>query len=374
MGLILSRDAETRSIKKAHRSIDDAEQLILKNELERAKGEIRKANESLACCSISEVNADEVSDAYVRLAEDMLHCNMNDDALRAAERAVQISPDDLEANMTKARILTMVGHAPEAMSMLDNLLLTNPDKKQLWMLRAVVAERENDELTALDSYKKAVSVDPLDLKLYDLIISKDPDKSSWMRRKAELLLRLGKPNEAIKELDRFLATDPSDTHALLLRAEASLQVNDVAKAQQAYDMVLATDPRNKIALTARARYVAHQGNVSEALRYYKDLLRADPSDVIAWNEVANLLLVANRYEESSMAFERALSIDPNNRDAMDGKVKVMDAMGHGSEADSLHQRLAEIKQMAQAAPPTPVLEAVEINEVEEDQPGVGGPP
>ena len=29
--------------------------------------------------------------------------------------------------------------------MLDNLLLTNPDKKQLWMLRAVVAERENDE-------------------------------------------------------------------------------------------------------------------------------------------------------------------------------------------------------------------------------------
>src|SRR5512137_179663 len=158
MGLILSRDADTRSIKKAQRHIDDAEQMILKNELERAKGEIRRANESLAGCPVSEANADELSDAYVRLAEDMLHCNMNEEALQSADRAVQINPDDLDANMTKARILTMVGHGPEAMSMLNNLLLTNPDKKQLWMLRAVVAERENDEVVALDSYKKAVSV------------------------------------------------------------------------------------------------------------------------------------------------------------------------------------------------------------------------
>ena len=340
MGLILSRDADTRSIKKAQRCIDDAEQMILKNELERAKGEIRRANESLTGCPVSEANADEMSDAYVRLAEDMLHCNMNEEALQAADRAVQINPDDLDANMTKARILTMVGHGSEAMSMLNNLLLTNPDKKQLWMLRAVVAERENDEVVALDSYKKAVSVDPLDLKLYDLIISKDVEKTGWMRRKAELLLRLGKPNEAIKELDRSLALDPSDTTALLLRAEASIKVNDIPKAQQAYDTVLAIDPRNKVALTARARHVAHQGNVSEALRYYKDLLRADPSDVIAWNEVASLLLVANRYEESNMAYDRALTIDPNNRDAMDGKAKVLEAMGHGPEADSLHQRLA----------------------------------
>ena len=47
MGLILSRDADTRSIKKAQRCIDDAEQMILKNELERAKGEIRRGQREL---------------------------------------------------------------------------------------------------------------------------------------------------------------------------------------------------------------------------------------------------------------------------------------------------------------------------------------
>lgn len=350
MGYIFSRDAEPRSIKKALKLVEEAEAMIIANELDRARANIRKAAEVIAATIITPANSTEVSDTLVRMADDMQHCAQAEEALKLAERAVKISPDNINAEAVQARLLAMAGRSDEAMSLIDDLLVRTPDRKQLWLLKGIINDKDGHAKEALDSYKKALAIDPLDLKLYDSIIALEEDKLPWMRKKAELLLRLAKNTEASRELDRIIAIDPRAIEALMLKADLFMRTNDVVKAQQTYEIILSRDPLNKTALIGKARQNGREGNVPEALRFYKDALRVDPADIVTWNEVAALLLVANRYEESGMAYDRALAIDPGNSDALDGKAKVTQAMGKGTEVDSLHSRLTDIKQMATAAP------------------------
>ncbi|MFA5314085.1 MAG: tetratricopeptide repeat protein, partial [Methanomassiliicoccales archaeon] len=358
MGFLFSREGEPRSIKKAVKLVEESEALIVRNDIERAKIDLKKASEQLASCPITDANSKEMSDAMSRMADDMMHCDMTNDALSAAERAVQISPSNMDAHTVWIRMLSMVGRSGEALSMTEDLILRYPDKKQLWVLKGVLSDKAGRVPDALESYKKALSIDPLDIKLYELVISKDPERTVWMRKKAELLLRLGKTAEASRELDRIISVEPSAIDALHLKAEIFLRSNDAVKAQQVFDIILSIDPENKPALLGKARQTARDGNVADALNFYKGALQVDTSDIITWNEVAGLLLVANRYEESNMAYDRALSIDPQNRDAAEGKARAVQAIGTGTGQSQIIERTADIRP-SEAAPTAEISEEID---------------
>jgi hypothetical protein len=118
MGFLFSREAEPRSIKKAVRLIEEAENLIVRNELERARVDLRHSGEYLTNCPITESNLKEMSDTFIRLADDMLHCEMKDDAIKISEKAVQIDPDNVNSNSMRARVLSMTGRSTEALSII----------------------------------------------------------------------------------------------------------------------------------------------------------------------------------------------------------------------------------------------------------------
>jgi len=361
MGFLFSREGEPRSIKKAAKLVEDAEAQIVRNDIERAKINLKKASEQLAGCPITESNSKEMSDTMSRMADDMMKCDMKTEAMTAAERAVQIMPSNIDAASVWIRMLTMDGRSSEAMDTIEKLLVGNPESKKLWVLKGVISERDGQTPDALECYKRALSIDPLDLKLYELVISKDPERTLWMRKKAELLLRLGKTADASRELDRILSIEPSAVDILHLKAEIFLKANDTPKVQQVYDIILSVAPSDKLALIGKARQMAKDGNVAESIRFYKGAIQSDPLDVITWNEVAGLLFVANRYEESSMAYDRSLAIDPQNKDATDGKAKAVQAIGTGPAQVAPQEKVIEVK----APEPKPKVETDETAKMPE---------
>jgi Tfp pilus assembly protein PilF len=87
---------------------------------------------------------------------------------------------------------------------------------------------------------------------------------------------------------------------------------DAAGAQAQYEAVLAVDPNAGVAANNLAWMLAQDGKYDEALRWAKVAVeylrsRPEPQDTIGW-----IHLKANRPIDALAAFEKALSLAPQN--------------------------------------------------------------
>jgi ribosomal protein L40E len=109
-------------------------------------------------------------------------------------------------------------------------------------------------------------------------------KRLWYK-KAIALKKLGKYKEALSSLNKALSQDHDDKDLILAKADIYYELQ---------------------------RY-------KQAARLYKRLIESEPKSVVLWNRLGNTLLRMGNPEESLMFYEKALSIESNNVEAMVNK-------------------------------------------------------
>ncbi len=112
----------------------------------------------------------------------------------------------------------------------------------------------------------------------------DECKSLW-HKKAVALKKLGRYNAAIKSLNKALGLDPDDKALILEKADVSYE---------------------------RGRY-------EQAVKLYKHFLESRPEDISVWNKLGNALFRLGHIKVSRSCYEKALSLDANNREAIINK-------------------------------------------------------
>lgn len=198
----------------------------------------------------AQLNSSSVLDPYFRglVAERQ---GRNEDALAAYNEARKRSADCYPAGAGAARVLSSVGRAGEAVTLLQDLLVRYPDN--------ILVKRE------------------LARAYYEL--------GDWPR--------------AAPAIAEVLQRDPKDTRFMLMRAHALVEQGAFVQAQPLLDALANVDAGNRLYLFLRARVQAEgYRNRDSAIAYLRSILRSNPLDVEASAYAARLLLESQRSEDN----------------------------------------------------------------------------
>ncbi len=231
--------------------------------------------------------------------------------------AIVVTPVLSDTSFETALLLTQKGDLlmtenryAEAISAYSESTTLDPYNSIAWnkMGNAYRAAGRNDD--ALSAFQKAVKLDPYYTKAWDNI--------------GDVQALLGNYSDAVKTYDRAIATNPNDLYALVARG-VNLQV--LGKETEAKD------------------------SFQEAVDIADRELRVHPNDAkfdaALWTNRGNALFRLQRYSEALSSYDRALSVNPKQDEAIRNRNAVLSMI----EAES--SSINETKVPVVTAPTTP---------------------
>eukprot|EP00056_Hartaetosiga_gracilis_P009401 m.135058 g.135058 ORF g.135058 m.135058 type:complete len:1193 (+) comp13117_c0_seq8:51-3629(+) len=143
----------------------------------------------------------------------------------------------------------------------------------------------------------------------------------------------------LREADHYLneaeKLDNNNEECMVSRGHFHLMKGNVARARAQFDLVLTSkDSNNILAQLGRAAIDFNEGNYKVALQHYRNVIRSKP-DCPSSVRVGIGMCFAHlkNFEKAQLAFERALSLNPENDDALVG-LAVIQMNKHNQEAMS----------------------------------------
>ena len=185
---------------------------------------------------------------------------------------------------------------------------TTPLYVQAWVDRA-------DSLLHLGRYEKS-------LYAYDgalgLIVGTWDSKqlASWWCKKGNTLAKLKSYEEALNAYDKAVEIDSGYRQALEYKADLLLQLGRTDQAVTTLDQILEAEPQNvwaRQALEYKADLLLQLGYADQVVKTLDRILEVEPRNVWAWSNKGTALLYLARNEEVIGCFDRALEVDPNLR-------------------------------------------------------------
>ncbi len=274
-----------------------------------------------------------LADAYNALGVVMTKRRRYDEALELYNKALELNPNDAGFRINLALTYHLQGRGDDAQQVYQEAVRINRDfAGTLDFLTGAVSTRP----TKVDPLQRIASE-----KSYD-------DGAAY--------LRLKRDDRATEQFDRALSLNPENADALNGKGVIATRKHQYTEAIDAYRKAIAIDPNNA-GYQANLAITYHlQGKKDEAIAAYKKAVAYDASyegqlDVItggrplseisvtasttgsvgplqriasdkAYDDGAAFLRL-KRYDRATEAFDRAISLNPGNADALNGKGVVL---------------------------------------------------
>src|SRR5262249_1224216 len=172
------------------------------------------------------------------------------EGVRLARPAVQWGKDDPDTLWMAAITLSnFAGEHATAAHLIERALTLNPNSAHAWNAQGYVAYRQNQLETAMESFKRAIRLSPL-----------DPLGGYFTGGGAIVNLALGRYNEALQWADRTLHEFPEYPSAIRSKVVAFAQLGRIDEARDEVKRLIALDPALTIAkwLETAGRYMPPQ--------------------------------------------------------------------------------------------------------------------
>lgn len=254
----------------------------------------------------------------------------DEEALAACEKALSVAPDDVEIRGMSVGLLVKTGHFAEALKRLEEVLQVRPESSQTCLLSALAVEGLGRVDEAEAHYRKALAL--------------DPDNATALERLGCLLGNAGRHAEAVGQFETLLGLKPEASNAWRLSALALEELGRLDGAEERYRKALALDPANAAALERLGILLGKAGRHAEALEQFEALLRLKPEESEAWRLSAVAFHELGRLDPAEECYRKALALDGNNANALEGLGALL--VGEGRHGEALEQfellnRLAE---------------------------------
>src|SRR5438094_40751 len=312
----------------------------------------------------------------------------HEEGLELIGQSLELNPNYDHAWMAKAEALHRLGRLEEARDALNNALILNGEYEEAWVFRgkileemgnALEAERCYDE--ALQCFRASLDLDPENAELhyhrallledlervdeaiddYAAAASKSHSAEALVRLSA-LLLRLGRPADALVPADEARSRHPADPRGWLAAGrafaatgrgaeaiesfekakasgagEASLELarwhHSIGGDAEALDALKGEAQLSSEALLLRADIHAALGHTDEALADHDAAIRS-PSEGrdLAYRRKGQRLLHLGRPTEAIAAFDAALGLRPTDPAAWLDAARGWQALGQTARA------------------------------------------
>ncbi|MBK6589221.1 MAG: tetratricopeptide repeat protein [Acidobacteria bacterium] len=320
----------------------------------------------------------EIDGASIEARESIAEFYVTSRQMEKAEKAyvelVQIQENSPESRLVLAEFYAKAGREDESIATLNQILTDAPEYvRARYKLGQMYLDRK-------DSAKVTEQLDAL-LKI------NDDDLEALMLR-SKLRIQEGKAQDAVKDLEEVLKKQPSGREPLFLMAQARLALGQIDQAnafladleryhpsflkagliriqaafnagdssaalklsndlvQKTNTAVANSDFTPQMIQDVRVRAISSRGlanlelgRFAEAKNDLQEIVRISPKSASAMVNLAKVL-IAERNDDGAIAlFEKALSADPQNFDAVSGVVNIMIRQGQAAKAHAEVDRM-----------------------------------
>jgi tetratricopeptide (TPR) repeat protein len=153
--------------------------------------------------------------------------------------------------------------------------------------------------------------------------------------KAEELKKSNNPKGAIDEYNKAIAADPANPEFVFRKGNTYILLKDQDNAIQCFQKTVELRKDHLGALTRLAKLYALKNKVNEAIAAYDNAFKfeADPKDKAEYKiNIIKLLYKEKRFKEAGPHIADALSVDPNNLNALYYNAKLSNETGKHEEA------------------------------------------
>ena len=273
-----------------------------RGQLDEAVAALRKAAESDPLI----VDPASQTDAF-RQAADSLRRGAGQlslrDALAALEKVVKASPGSSEAHRLLATAAGLAGDSRRSVEHFEVALRIRSDDERSWIGLANTHVAGGSLVDAARTLEKAIAAIP------------GSGEVRW--RLAELLVRLDQVGDALAQYAEAARLTTGSGRAEVHQAvatSATLQ-QDVARAAAAGDRRARADLNDGAAHRDLASVYLKQGRQDEAFAELAIAAWLDPDDPLTFVTLGHSLMAEQRDEDAVAALERAVSLQPDLRDA-----------------------------------------------------------
>jgi tetratricopeptide (TPR) repeat protein len=327
--------------------------LGLKGSLLRISGDL---NEAIKILRSVEVQSSELTWVLVELATTLHEFSSEQDteALELLDRASTLNPQDAAAFYVEARIRLDRGEVSEAVAALDRAVEINPQSASLQCELGQALFRAGNFGRAQLAFDQALSLDPkssvalaskadtlieqwrvnekeqrtnaaldqaLDLRtnaplnqaldLYRRALRVEPDNTFVFQALVDLLLYLGRIDEAYEELDHEIEQKPQNAWAHWRKGQILRNRKELKGAVGAFETAVSLEPNNPNMISDLAETLRALDDYSAAGEAYDNLLRVQPDDPNALSAKAWYLSDIASFDEASRLLDVAIKKAPN---------------------------------------------------------------
>ncbi len=163
------------------------------------------------------------------------------------------------------------------------------------------------------------------LRAYDEALEEAPSFLEAWNNKGCALWHLGRYKDALECFEKALELAPNFDIALQNKAGILHAMGKYAEAIRIYDELLGENRENWRALYGKGRALFYLHNFGEADKYYK----------LAYFFSARELFEQKNFKFALDSINRALKIEPQNREFLRLKIKILHALGRNREAQQI---------------------------------------
>lgn len=248
-------------------------------------------------------------------------------AERDLARAIALSPDDSFVRLRLGVLYEGQDRRADAMAVYDSVIKAEPDDPTALVYRSEYRRALNDAAGALRDADQAVRV--------------DPKAAMSHTARAQALVVLSRPGEAMIAYRDALRANPADLTALIGIGAVSRKTGQLDEGLQALDAALRSSPSNIEALFTRALVWTSRQDPKRAIADYDALLAIRASAAAHYNR-GQLLSGLEDHKAAAADFRKAAELDPKDPDALNALGGELAALG-GQGEDELKAYEAALK-------------------------------
>jgi tetratricopeptide (TPR) repeat protein len=252
------------------------------------------------------------------------------------------------ASVDAARAAAAVGEHRMAVEHYSRAITINNSRPDLWLGRAMSRLQLKDAQGALDDTAGAIARGL-------------PENETLMVR-AQAAQLLGKPDDAMAQLDRVIAADPGARDARKMRAGLNANGGSLDKALADVDAILALDPSDIDAKSLRAEIYLRRADWPSAASAFTALAQTSKGQSKLWIGAGVALLGMGANGEAQAAFDHAQSDHQAGSDvrsaALLGQALALRALGRLDAALNAWNVYSAVSRLAVA----PSLHSIEPDE------------
>jgi putative PEP-CTERM system TPR-repeat lipoprotein len=271
----------------------------------------------------------EKSASISRTAEDLtrlglLQLSLNNlDGIVNLEEAVSKSPELVSAQTTLARAYMVTKQYDKALKLASQWKDISPDDAKPYLLAGDVYTRQQKFTEAIEEFEKAKALD-----------STSPAAALGM---ANLAVAQKDLQQASLLLDELLIEFPNNIPALATYYLVNKQENKGAAGVEKIKSAFAREPSNIATRLLLARVQVVETNYQNAIELLTEVKDQKDLPKAYWKTLGQSFIKTNQLRPANLHYDEWLAKEPNDKDAVVGKLLLLDSQNKFAEAIQLTQ-------------------------------------